>query len=98
MPYIVEEQRPFYNIEIDALIDRLGRAPDHLIDGEANYVISRIVAGSFKCRGSWTWSYQLAARAYLVFQAAGAEFYRRVLAPHEDKAIAKNGDIPEYQS
>ena len=37
------------------------------------------------------------SRAIAVFEAAKLEFYRRIAAPYEDRAIAKNGDIPEYQ-
>lgn len=98
MPYIIEEHRPVYDKEIESLIIKLSNAGDVQLDGDANYVISRIVAGSFKLHwgSNQKWSYQRAARAFLVFKAAAAEFYRRVLAPHEDKAIAKNGDIPEY--
>lgn len=35
-------------------------------------------------------------RAHGVFSAAAAEFYRRLIAPYEDKAIENNGDIAAY--
>lgn len=63
--------------------------------GEANYSISRIVAGSLKPKTGW--NYASLAAAYACFLAAAAEFYRRLLAPYEDLCIKKSGDIPEYE-
>lgn len=53
--------------------------------GEANYAISRIVAGSLEPKTGW--NYAALAAAYACF-----------LADYEDYAIEKNGDIPEYKN
>lgn len=94
MPYIKEERRKRYDDAIQSLASMLGNAGDDEVDGDTNYVISRIVSGAFGFRG---WRYRLAARALAVFECAKLEFYRCVVAPYEDKAIAKNNNIPEYQ-
>lgn len=94
MPYIAPESRPAYDHEIELLISKLRTSLKK--DGDVNYVISRIVAGTFKPDAGW--SYETASDGTKAFEAAGTEFYRRVLAPYEDKGIVKNGDIPEYMS
>jgi hypothetical protein len=93
MPYVSQEDRDQIAMPLENLLDRLKAVPDDKLDGVLNYVVSRLVAGSF---GKAGWRYRLIARAVAVFKAAGDEFYRRVAGPYEDKAIAKNGDIPEY--
>ena len=99
MPYIKQSQRAAVNRFIDALVEEMNEQ----IDGEAipsaglvNYVITRIVAGTL--RPPFTgWSYSSLSTALAVFRDAEAEMRRRLLDPYEDKAIAKNGDIPEYE-
>lgn len=93
MPYVSQEDRATIDPTLTRLIDELVKVPDDKVDGTLNYVISRIVAGTLGAAG---WRYRIIARAVAVFKAAGDEFYRRVAGPYEDKAIAKNGDIPEY--
>lgn len=103
MPYVNEETRnlhgdKFVPIEshVDSLIAHLREITDEdNIAGILNYTISRIVAGAGKPDGGWR--YGSLSRAHEVFHAAGSEFYRRLIAPYEDKAREKNGDIPEYQ-
>lgn len=94
MPYILPERRPIYDAEINALILKLAVTTEEHVEGDTNYCISRIVAGAFAPMGDW--KYRFASRAHEVYKAAAAEFYRRVLGPLEDRAIKKNGDIPEY--
>lgn len=101
MPYVKQEIRAEFDKPIDKIINRLWCLDDVARDGAANYVISRIIAGSFSnepCKGnSPGWSYRNASRAYGTFLAAAAEFYRRVLVPVEDGAINRNGDIAGYE-
>jgi hypothetical protein len=70
--------------------------PDYKRDGILNYVVSELVGRTMKPDNGW--SYHYLHRAYGVFAAAGAEFYRRVVSVYEDKAIANNGDIDAYQN
>lgn len=102
MPYIDEETKAAIvsgNIgeefnPLPELCMALQLLPDDKRDGAVNYVISTIVASSMRPDDGWRYNSLL--RAYGTFLAAAAEFYRRLVAPYEDKAIAKNGDIPEY--
>ena len=81
---------------VQSLINHLRQITDEdNIDGVLNYVISRVVAGTAKPDSGW--NYKSLSRAHEVFNAAGNEFYRRLLAPYEDRAIEKKGDIPEYK-
>lgn len=96
MPYIKQERRAKYDEHIKAIIHEVLVNVDYHddVDGEMNYVITRIVAGAFS--PTRIWRYRFAARAYGCFLAAAAEFYRRILAPFEQGAIERNGDIREY--
>lgn len=102
MPYIVKKRRANYDPYLKGLISRIKmeanqdqNGPD-IFDGDLNYCISVLVAGTMKPDNGW--NYLWATRAYNAFNAAAAEFYRRILAPREDHAIAKNGDIEPYEA
>lgn len=60
--------------------------------GSVNYVISRIVLGAFQPK-----SYHDISDAVSVLRDAATEIERRLMGPREDVAIAKNGDLPEYE-
>ena len=90
MPYIKQERRNELDLEIAALrfkLERLGN-----IDGDLNYVISRLISGRF----FETPNYSMIARLTGILENVKQEFYRRVAAPYEDEAIKKNGDLPQY--
>jgi hypothetical protein len=88
MPYIKQEDRDRLENAIDDLADRV------LTDGQLNYAITRLVVRYFAHNG---WCYDLIARAVGALECVKLEFYRRLAGPYEDKAITKNGDLPEYQ-
>lgn len=96
MPYIKKSDKDFLEPELFTLICKIrasAKSTDDL-DGLCNYAVSTLVAGVMKPHTGWR--YHWLHRAYGVFGAAGAEFYRRLVAPYEDKAIEKNGDIESY--
>lgn len=103
MPYITEEMRGRSPEGCKKLSEQIGtiiatiRAEFDTDDfeGVCNYTISRIVAGVMKPKDGWR--YKWLNRAYGTFLGAGAEFYRRVVGPYEDRCVEKNGDIPEYK-
>ena len=112
MPYIKDETREQHepvgvhrhgyqdldcsslSAKVDALIAHIRTHTSSDRDGMCNYAISRIVAGSLK--PSTGWRYKNLNRAYGTFFSAAAEFYRRLMAKHEDRCLARNGDIPEF--
>lgn len=94
MPYIEKKNRALLDADIDELVGtvRAGENPD----GEANYIITRIVAGIFKPAAGWR--YAAIARAVGCFVCAMLEFYWRVARGYEDKAKDKSGDVKEYEN
>ena len=95
MPYTSEERRAAVRQNLDAVISQINSYPDSDWDGELNYAISYLVGRTMAPFGKWR--YHFLARAVAVFECAKLEFYRRLAAPYEDKAILKNGDIGPYE-
>ena len=93
MPYIPGEKRPTLDTFIEPLVDILRSFPDDL-EGTSNYTITRIIAGAMRPSGGWR--YKSLNAAHGTFYSAANEFYDRLMRNHEDKAIAKNGDVKEY--
>jgi len=93
MPYIKQDRRTRINKLLDEVISEITCQNNFDYDGELNYAISYLVATAF----GPIWRYHYIARAISVFECAKLEFYRRIAAPYEDKAIAKNGDITPYE-
>lgn len=94
MPYVNNSIRDKCSPGVADLIATVRELPDTQRDGALNYIISEIVCNSLRPDDGW--NYYHIHRAHGVFQDAGAEFYRRVAGPYEDKARAKNGDIHGY--
>ena len=97
MPYIKQERRDEYDPLIEQLTtlikqnehgDRFG------LDGDANYVLTRIVTRVFKVESQWR--YHSIARAVGCLQCVMMELYRRVAGVYENVAARKNGDVKEY--
>lgn len=87
MPYIKMEDRVKYEEVLKALIDILKGLPVERIDGELNYVITRLLKESYPLR------YFNLNRAVGVLECAKLEYYRRVVAPYEDVKIRESGDV-----
>ncbi len=87
MSYILMEDRPKYEEPLTALIATLKDQPPDRIDGELNYIITRILKETYPQR------YHTINRAIGVLEACKLEYYRRVAAPYEDTKIQQNGDV-----
>lgn len=87
MPYIKTKDRVKYEGVLKELIDILRGLPVERIDGELNYVITKILKESYPLR------YFNLNRAVGVLECAKLEFYRRVVAPYEDIKIKESGDV-----
>jgi hypothetical protein len=87
MPYIKKEYREKLDPMIDALIGELRKAPIEELDGQVNYVIFRLLLHLYPPR------YFNYNRAIGVLSCVIQEFYRRHVAPYEDKKISETGDI-----
>lgn len=82
MPYIKKEDRKKFNSAIDSL------NPNN--SGELNYVITRLAHNYIKEKGL---RYANMNEVVGVIESAKLEFYRKVVAPYEEKKIEDNGDI-----
>jgi len=89
MPYITNRQD--FDSEINELQARLRTIPREKRKGACNYVVSRIAAGIFPQ------DYHGISDAIGALRDAATEMERRLMAPRENKAIAENGDLPEYE-
>ena len=89
MPYIVQEHRAIYDKTLAKLLDDLLLKGD-LALGDVNYIITRIVDYVFTHSGT---NYSVGKDVLGTLEAVKLEFYRRRLAPYEDKKRDENGDV-----
>ena len=87
MPYIRPERRTKYERVLGELIGILKSLPVEEVDGELNYVVTKILKGVYPLR------YFHLNRAVGVLECIKQEFYRRVAAPYEDVKIKESGDV-----
>ena len=81
------EDRPKYEKSLSDLINLLKKQPVDSMDGELNYIITRILKEVYPLR------YFNINRAIGVLECCKLEYYRRVAAPYEDTKIEQNGDV-----
>lgn len=79
MPYIPDYQR------VDLL-----RNPVASTAGELNYLFTQLALKFVETRGL---KYETLNAIVGAFESAKAEFQRRIVAPYEDEAIKRNGDV-----
>lgn len=84
MPYIKIADRVKYDRSINDLLRYLEGVPD----GHVNYVVTCLIDGHFGQNG-----YTTMARGIGCLEAVKLEFYRRRVAPYEDKKRDKNGEV-----
>jgi hypothetical protein len=98
MPYIKTERRTAFEKAIQSIVDELGAFPGQGVDhdgdaakGELNYVIYSIIKRYLEKHGMR----YARAQNFIggVLTCCQFELYRRLLAPYEDNAIFKNGDV-----
>jgi hypothetical protein len=87
MPYIKSENRKKYEKVLHELIDVLKTLPPDEVDGELNYVVTKILKNVYPLR------YFHINKAVGVLECIKLEFYRRVAAPYEDLKIKESGDV-----
>ena len=87
MPYIKPENRVKYEKVLEELISILKSLPMENVDGELNYVVTKMLKEIYPLR------YFHINRAVGVLECIKLEFYRRVAAPYEDKKIKDCGDV-----
>lgn len=96
MPYIKDELRAHVDLAIKAVISNLPCCGEENLEGALNYCISRVLAQAFELDSEPR--YHKINRAIGTLECVKQELYRRLAGPYEDRAIEKNGDIPEYSN
>ncbi len=87
MPYIKAAKRSKYDVVLRELTDILKALPPEEIDGELNYVITRLLKEIYPLK------YFHINKAIGVLECAKLEYYRRIAAPYEDLKIKDSGDV-----
>ena len=87
MPYIKSENRKKYEKILRELLGILKALPPEEVDGELNYVVTKILKEIYPLR------YYHINKAIGVLECVKLEFYRRVAAPYEDIKIKESGDV-----
>ena len=87
MPYIKPEKREKYERALEELIGILKSLPAEEVDGELNYVVTKILKEVYPLR------YFHINKAIGVLECIKQEFYRRVAAPYEDIKMKESGDV-----
>ena len=91
MPYIKSRDRKRFDKKVRNIVAVLlsSNNTQEPVVGEVNYVISLLIWTLFEQNPSYTRGNNLMG----VLECVKAEFYRRKLAPYEDKKIEENGDV-----
>ena len=87
MPYIKPEKRVKYQKVLAELISMLKAVPAEEVDGEINYIVTKILKEIYPLR------YYHINKAIGVLECIKQEYYRRVAAPYEDTKIIESGDV-----
>lgn len=89
MPYIKNGDRP----NIDAAVLELAEHIDN--EGDLNYAITKLLLRYLSEKGR---RYATLNTIMGILSCVANEFYRRVVAPYEDKKIQENGDIDGFSN
>lgn len=90
MPYLREAQREYFTDLLRAL------EHSHIADGgELNFLIAMLVK---QFLDTHPLRYETFNTVIGALEAEKLEIYRRLVAPYEDKAIERNGDVYETKN
>lgn len=93
MPYINQNDRRYLDDELASIIAKIKTIQErekdpHVVAGLLNYVCSQLALGVIPEKRYWAIALITGA-----LHNCADEFYRRYVAPYEDIAASKNGDI-----
>ncbi len=81
------QNRGKYKNVLENLVKILKTLPPEEIDGELNYIVTKILKEIYPLR------YFHINKAIGVLECIKLEYYRRVAAPYEDSKIKESGDV-----
>ena len=87
MPYIEKDRRRVLDPLMANLVKELRKIPAEDLDGEINYVVTKLLKSSYGLR------YYTLNRAIGVLECSKQEFYRTVVGPYEEQKRMERGDI-----
>ncbi len=87
MPYIKSDKRQPIDELLISITEHISQLPLEEQDGALNYMITKLL------KSVYTPSYFNYNRAVGLINCIGEEWYRRQIAPYEDKKILENGDV-----
>jgi len=97
MPYIDQRSREIVDEALEPILTYFSQAGDIVTyDGEMNYAITRLLLSFYGGKGvlnNGNRGYQAYNRAMGVLECVKQEFYRRKIAPYEEKKMKQNGDV-----
>ena len=88
MPYITEEDRSKFESPLDLLTEIIHKYG--ISNGELNYLMTYLGKLYMDRHGM---SYNVGSDVIKAFECAKLEFYRRMMAPYEDRKMQENGDV-----
>jgi len=88
VPYIKAEKRPRFDGLLDWAVKLLSEIPEEDRDGYVNYFVTVLLKRLYQPP-----KYRRYNKAIGVLECIKLEFYRRDVAPYEDKKIEENGDV-----
>jgi hypothetical protein len=92
MPYIKPQLRDKVKDEIVRLIYKIDGTNVEDREGLMTYIIYKLLVETYGYSDDVP-KWNKRAEALKVLESAKLEYYRRIMAPYEDKAIQRNGDI-----
>lgn len=97
MPYIKQENREKLQKAIDDLAKAIYISTDEQdLKGVLNYTITKILLHPSLLKGE-KWRYHTFCDVVGTLECIKLEIYRSLIIPYENKAIKKNGDLPEFE-
>lgn len=97
MPYCRNDDKEFYQQELGVLAERMYQGAHispgetgSLTDGVLTFLLTRVVEEYRSCFGD---SYHTFNEIRGALANTSSEFYRRVMAPYEDRKRVENGDV-----
>ncbi len=88
MPYIQQDLRDQLDPVLRPLLEKLATLPVEKQDGALNYTITKLLKGVYTTENYYTLN-----RSMGTLSSVQTEWYRRVVAPYEDRKIVENGDV-----
>jgi len=91
MPYIPQKDRSQYESVIEQIVSGLVKADENDAKGHLNYIIFSVIKRYLQAKGMRYFR----AQDFIggVLTCCQMECYRRLLAPYEDNAMERNGDV-----